>query len=42
MSRDVEACLLEIFQQKGSMQENEAAAYLEQMKKEGRYAKDVY
>lgn len=42
MSRDVEACLLEIFQQKGSMQEKEAAAYLEQMKKEGRYAKDVY
>jgi sulfite reductase (NADPH) flavoprotein alpha-component len=42
MSRDVEACLLEIFQQKGSMHEKEAAAYLEQMKKEGRYAKDVY
>ena len=42
MSRDVEQCLLEIFQQQGRLDEAAAQQKLEQLKKEGRYAKDVY
>ncbi|MFN4314309.1 MAG: sulfite reductase flavoprotein subunit alpha [Chitinophagaceae bacterium] len=42
MSKDVEKCLIEIFQQKGNMDNNSATKKLEEMRKQGRYAKDVY
>ena len=42
MGKDVEAALLAIIQQEGKKSESEAKAYLEKLKDEGRYEKDVY
>jgi len=42
MSVDVEKTLLEIIQKFGDKSENEALQFLDQMKEEGRYLKDVY
>ncbi len=42
MSKDVELALLEIIELQGSKTSEEAKQYLEQLKKEGRYEKDVY
>lgn len=42
MSKDVEATLLNIISTEGKKTADEAKAYLEQLKKEGRYEKDVY
>jgi sulfite reductase (NADPH) flavoprotein alpha-component len=42
MSKDVEATLLNIIAIEGKKTAEEAKAYLEQLKKEGRYEKDVY
>jgi sulfite reductase (NADPH) flavoprotein alpha-component len=42
MSKDVENILLQIIEQEGNKSKEEAKAYLEKMKEEGRYEKDVY
>ncbi len=42
MSHEVEETLLEIMSEQGGKTESAAKEYLEQMKKEGRYQKDVY
>jgi sulfite reductase (NADPH) flavoprotein alpha-component len=42
MSVDVENTLLQVIQQQGKKTAAEAAAYLDQLKEEGRYLKDVY
>lgn len=42
MSKDVENTLLQIISEQGSKSEEEAKKYLDQLKKENRYAKDVY
>ena len=42
MSKEVEATLLNIISTEGKKTADEAKAYLEQLKKEGRYEKDVY
>lgn len=42
MSKDVELALLEIIEKQGNKTSEEAKQYLEQLKKEGRYEKDVY
>jgi sulfite reductase (NADPH) flavoprotein alpha-component len=42
MSRDVEQTLLQIIREQGKKTEEEAKQYLEQLKKENRYEKDVY
>ena len=42
MSKEVEATLLSIISTEGKKTADEAKAYLEQLKKEGRYEKDVY
>lgn len=42
MSKDVEQTLVEIIARQGKKETNEAEHYLEQMRKEGRFAKDVY
>lgn len=42
MSKDVEVTLLNIITTEGKKTADEAKAYLEQLKKEGRYEKDVY
>ncbi len=42
MSRDVENVLLQIIEKQGNKTEDDAKQYLEQLKKEGRYEKDVY
>ena len=42
MSKDVEVTLLNIIATEGKKTADEAKAYLEQLKKEGRYEKDVY
>lgn len=42
MSVDVENTLLQIVQQQGKKSEAEAVAFMEQLKEEGRYLKDVY
>jgi sulfite reductase (NADPH) flavoprotein alpha-component len=42
MSKDVENILLEIIEREGNKSKEEAKAYLEKMKEEGRYEKDVY
>jgi sulfite reductase (NADPH) flavoprotein alpha-component len=42
MSKDVEATLLNIIATEGKKTAEESKAYLEQLKKEGRYEKDVY
>jgi sulfite reductase (NADPH) flavoprotein alpha-component len=42
MSKDVEQALLQIIEVQGKKSTAEAIAYLENMKKEGRYQKDVY
>lgn len=42
MSTDVEKALLDLFEQFGNKTTDEAKAYFEQLKKEGRYQKEVY
>lgn len=42
MAKDVEAALLDIFQQHGGLSPEDAAAKLKALKAEGRYQKDVY
>lgn len=42
MSKDVEQTLLEVIEVEGRKTKEEAHQYLEQLKKEGRYEKDVY
>ena len=42
MSKDVEQCLLAILQSEGKLNKEESEKYLEKMRKEGRYGKDVY
>ena len=42
MSVDVENTLLEIIRQFGHKKDPEALAYLDKLKEEGRYMKDVY
>ena len=42
MSIDVENTLLHIIEQRGSRSKEEAIQYLDQMKEDGRYMKDVY
>lgn len=42
MSVDVEKTLLKIFEDQGKKSADEAKTYLEELKKEGRYQKDVY
>jgi sulfite reductase (NADPH) flavoprotein alpha-component len=42
MSHEVEETLLEIIVEHGQKSAAEAKEYLEHMKKEGRYQKDVY
>ncbi|QNA45757.1 diflavin oxidoreductase [Lacibacter sediminis] len=42
MSKDVEKTLLQVIQDHGKKTSEEAHQYLEQLKKEGRYEKDVY
>ncbi len=42
MSRSVEEILLKIFMAEGNLNEEHAKAFFEQLKKEGRYIKDVY
>ena len=42
MSKDVEHTLLQIIEEKGKKTNEEAKQYLELLKKEGRYEKDVY
>jgi sulfite reductase (NADPH) flavoprotein alpha-component len=42
MSKDVEQTLLQVIQDHGKKTSEEAHQYLEQLKKEGRYEKDVY
>ncbi|HLP37494.1 diflavin oxidoreductase [Lacibacter sp.] len=42
MSKDVEHTLLQVIQEHGKKTSEEAHQYLEQLKKEGRYEKDVY
>jgi sulfite reductase (NADPH) flavoprotein alpha-component len=42
MSKDVEQTLLQVIQEHGKKTTEEAHQYLEQLKKEGRYEKDVY
>lgn len=42
MSKDVETTLVKIIGEEGKLSDDAAAKYLEQLKKEGRYSKDVY
>ncbi|MBC7587149.1 MAG: sulfite reductase, partial [Chitinophagaceae bacterium] len=42
MSFDVEKILLYVFEQHGNKTHDEAKAYWEQLKNEGRYQKEVY
>jgi sulfite reductase (NADPH) flavoprotein alpha-component len=42
MSKDVEAALLEVIAQAGQLDEAAAKQYVEQLKSDGRYMKDVY
>jgi len=42
MSEDVEKTIIEIIEQYGNKTKEEAREYLDQLKEEGRYAKDVY
>lgn len=42
MSKDVEQILLQIIEEQGKKTNEEAKQYLERLKKEGRYEKDVY
>jgi sulfite reductase (NADPH) flavoprotein alpha-component len=42
MSKDVETTLLQIISEEGNRSDEQAKQYLEQLKKEGRYEKDVY
>jgi sulfite reductase (NADPH) flavoprotein alpha-component len=42
MSKDVENALLRVIQEQGEKTKEEASQYLEQLKKDGRYEKDVY
>lgn len=42
MSKEVEAALLTVIEQEGKFSPDEAVKYFEQLKTDGRYAKDVY
>jgi sulfite reductase (NADPH) flavoprotein alpha-component len=42
MSKDVELALIRIIGEQGKLSADEAGKYLEQLRKEGRYSKDVY
>ncbi len=42
MSKEVEAALLTVFEKEGKLSTEDATKYFEQLKTEGRYAKDVY
>jgi sulfite reductase (NADPH) flavoprotein alpha-component len=42
MSKEVENTLLRIFEEQGNKTTEEAKQYMEQLKKENRYEKDVY
>jgi sulfite reductase (NADPH) flavoprotein alpha-component len=42
MSKEVEAALLTVIEREGKLSAEDAAKYFEQLKTEGRYAKDVY
>jgi sulfite reductase (NADPH) flavoprotein alpha-component len=42
MSLDVEATLVQIFQQHSGKNKDEARAWLDQLSEQGRYVKDVY
>ncbi|MET0467001.1 MAG: flavodoxin domain-containing protein [Chitinophagaceae bacterium] len=42
MSKDVEAALIRIIEEQGNLSVEAAAKYLDQLRKEGRYSKDVY
>ncbi len=42
MGKEVEAALLTVIAQEGKLSKEEAAKYFEQLKTEGRYAKDLY
>lgn len=42
MSKDVEAALLKIIEESGKMSADDAVKFLERMRKEGRYGRDVY
>lgn len=42
MSKDVEETILQVIEEQGGKSKEEAKQYLEQLRKEGRYEKDVY
>jgi sulfite reductase (NADPH) flavoprotein alpha-component len=42
MSKAVEDTLLQIFEQQGNLNKEDAAKYFEELKTSGRYMKDVY
>ncbi|MCG2616347.1 flavodoxin domain-containing protein [Terrimonas sp. NA20] len=42
MSKDVEISLIKIIEEQGNLSADAAVKYLEQLRKEGRYSKDVY
>ena len=42
MAKDVDAALHQVIRQHGGKSEDEAAAYVADMKKNKRYARDVY
>ncbi|WP_122050936.1 bifunctional nitrate reductase/sulfite reductase flavoprotein subunit alpha [Asaia bogorensis] len=42
MARDVDLCLREIIEQHGNMEPAQAAGYVDEMTRSGRYARDVY
>ena len=42
MSKDVENALLQIIEEQGKKTKDDAREYLERLKKNGRYEKDVY
>jgi sulfite reductase (NADPH) flavoprotein alpha-component len=42
MSEDVEKTILQIIEQHGNKTKEEAQEYLDELKEQGRYAKDVY
>jgi sulfite reductase (NADPH) flavoprotein alpha-component len=42
MAKDVEAALLQIIQVHGKKEEQDAKLYLKELRKEGRYLRDVY
>ena len=42
MAKDVHQALLTIIEQQGGKSADEAAAFLDQLRRDGRYQKDVY